>query len=311
MKDRLQKFLFEHAAVRGEFVDMEKAWKQVLANHTWPLSVTRLLGEMLSAAVLLASNIKFNGSLVMQIQGDGPLRLIVAECDSALSVRATAKIAEGATIPDDATFQELVHANGRGRFVITLDMNEKVPGQLPYQGIVSLEGESLAEVIENYMQQSEQLNTCIRLAANNDVSRGLLLQKLPEKTGEDGLSQQTEEEAHAWDHLVALSSTLNRDEMLVTDIDTLRHRLFWEEDMRMFDPEEPVFSCSCSLQKVRDMFRLLGEAEINSALDEQGGNLTVNCDFCGKTYHFDKVDVAGIFAENTGDPATAPRNAMH
>lgn len=312
MKDRLQKFLFEHAAVRGEFVDLTDAWEQVQENHAYPPAVTSLLGEMLSAAVLLASNIKFNGSLIMQIQGDGPVRLLVAECNSRLQIRATAKLAEDAVIADEATLRELVHAHGRGRFVITLDMNDKVPGQLPYQGIVSLEGATLAEVIENYMQQSEQLSTCIWLAANDSVSRGLLLQKLPEKTGEDGLSQKTEEEERVWDHLVALSSTLNRNEMLGTDIDTLQHRLFWEEDILSFEPQQPVFSCSCSRQKVSDMFRMLGKAEVCEALEEQKGKLTVNCDFCGKGYDFDSVDVAQVFADDTGaNPATGPKNAMH
>ncbi|MDL2284002.1 Hsp33 family molecular chaperone HslO [Oxalobacter sp. OttesenSCG-928-P03] len=312
MKDRLQKFLFEHAAVRGEFVDLTEAWEQVQANHAYPPAVTNLLGEMLSAAVLLASNIKFNGTLIMQIQGSGPVSLLVVECDSSLNIRATAKLAENAVIADDATLRQLVHVNGRGRFVITLDMNDKVPGQLPYQGIVSLEGDSLAEVIENYMQQSEQLSTCIWLAADHNVSRGLLLQKLPEKTGEDGLSQKTEEEARVWDHLVAISSTLNREEMLSTDIDTLQHRLFWEEDILSFEPQQPVFACSCSSQKVMDMFRMLGETEVSAALEEQDGNLAVNCDFCGKAYRFDKVDIAQIFAEDTGtSPAAGSKNAMH
>lgn len=299
MKDRLQKFLFEHAAIRGEWVDLTKAWKQVQANHAYPPPVTHLLGEMLSAAVLLASNIKFSGSLIMQIQGDGPVRLLVAECDSGLNIRATAKLADDAVIADDATFHDLVYANGQSRFVITLDMNDKAPGQLPYQGIVSLDGESLAEVIENYMQQSEQLNTCIRLAADSTVSRGLLLQKLPEKTGEDGLSRKTEEETSIWEHLVALSSTLKREEMLSTDIDTLHHRLFWEEDIQFFEPQQPVFYCSCSRQKVEDTLRMLGKTEVDAALEEQEGNLAVRCDFCGKAFHFDKVDITQIFAENT------------
>jgi len=312
MKDRLQKFLFEHAAIRGEFVNLTETWEQVQANHTYPPAVANLLGEMLSAAVLLASNIKFNGTLIMQIQGDGPVSLLVAECDSGMHIRATAKLVEDAVIPDDATLRQLVHAHGRGRFVMTLDMYDKVPGQLPWQGIVSLEGENLAEVIENYMRQSEQLSTCIRLAANHTVSRGLLLQKLPEKTGEDGLSQKTEEETRAWEHLVALSSTLNREEMLNTDIDTLRHRLFWEENILLFDPMKPVFSCSCSRQKVGDMFRMLGETEIRAALEEQDGNLTVNCDFCGQTHRFDRIDITRIFAEDArAHPAAGPENATH
>lgn len=312
MKDRLQKFLFEHAAVRGELVELTDAWKQVQANHAYPPVITNLLGEMLAAAVLLASNIKFNGSLIMQIKGDGPVSLLVAECDSSLQIRATAKLVEDAVISDNATLRQLVHANGRGRFVITLDMNDKLPGQLPYQGIVSLEGDSLSEVIENYMLQSEQLSTRIWLTADHSVSRGMLLQKLPEKTGEDGLSHKTEEEEQVWEHLVALSSTLNREEMLSTDIDTLQHRLFWEETILSFEPQKPVFSCRCSRQKVTDMLCMLGKSEVQEALEEQNGNLTVNCDFCGKAYIFDTVDITQIFAEDTSlNPTTGHKSALH
>ena len=298
MKDRLQKFLFEHAAARGEFVDLAATWQHIRENHAYPPAVRHLLGEMTAAAVLLAGNIKFNGSLIMQIQGDGPVTLLVAECDSSLHVRATAKMAENAVIPDDATLHQLVHANGRGRFVITIDIHDKLPGQLPYQGIIPFEGDTIANVIENYMQQSEQLNTRLWLAANDAVARGFLLQKLPGKTGKDGLSHDSEEAANAWDNLVALSSTLGRDEMLNTDIDTLRHRLFHEEDIRLFDPRYPAFSCHCSRQKITDMFRMLGKAEIHEALESEGGRLAVNCDFCGKTYHFDKTDIAQVFSEN-------------
>ncbi len=312
MKDRLQKFLFEHASVRGELVDLTEAWKQIQANHDYPSAVINLLGEMVSAAILLASNIKFNGSLIMQIQGDGPVILLVAECDSNLHIRATAKLAEGAVIAENATLQELVHAKGRGRFVITLDMNEKIPGQLPYQGIVSLEGENIAEVIENYMLQSEQLNTCIKLAANETVCRGLLLQKLPEKTGEDGLSKQSDSETQMWEHLVALSSTLKKEEMLNTDIDILKHRLFWEEDILSFEPRHPVFSCTCSREKVDDMLRMLGENEVNHALNEVDSSLTVNCDFCGQAYHFDKIDIAKIFSVTVHENSMSPSsNNIH
>lgn len=299
MKDRLQKFLFENASVRGELVDLKSAWKQVQENHHYPPAVTNLLGEMLSAAILLSSNIKFNGSLIMQIQGDGPVVLLVAECNSNLQIRATAKLADNAVIADNATLRELVHVHGRGRFVITLDINDKVPGQLPYQGIVSLEGNSIAEVIENYMQQSEQLSTCIKLAANESVCRGMLLQKLPEKTAEDGISHKTETETEIWEHLVALASTLHKEEMLAADIETLRHRLFWEQNIVVFEPLHPVFSCTCSRQKVNDMLRMLGEQEVNSSFDENNTSLTVNCDFCGQSYQFDKIDVAEIFAEKT------------
>ena len=298
MTDRLQKFLFEHAAARGEFIDLATTWQHIQKNHTYPPAVLYLLGEMTAAAVLLAGNIKFNGSLIMQIQGDGPVTLLVAECNSNLQVRATAKLAENAVIPNEATLHQLVNANGRGRFVITIDIHDKLPGQLPYQGIIPFEGESIAKVIENYMRQSEQLDTRLWLAANDVVSRGFLLQKLPGETGKDGLSQDSEETANAWDDLVALSSTLKKDEILKTDMDTLRHRLFHEKDIRLFDPRYPTFFCPCSRKKIADMFRLLGQAEIHEALESQSGHLPVNCDFCGKTYHFDKTDIDQIFAEN-------------
>lgn len=170
MNDRLQKFLFQHAAVRGEFVELSKSWSQMQSHHHYPLPVTRLLGEMIGAAILLSGNIKFNGSLVMQIQGNGPVRLLVVECDSAMKIRATAKLDETAVIHGNETFTDLINAHGKGRFVITLDPHEKNPGQRPYQGIVSLEGDSIAQVIENYMKQSEQLDTHI-WKRNGDTNR--------------------------------------------------------------------------------------------------------------------------------------------
>lgn len=296
MSDRLQKFLFEQTAVRGALIDLKFAWEAVQKNHQYPIAVTKLLGEMLSAAILLAGNIKFNGSLIMQIQGDGPVKLLVAECDSEMNIRATAKLDENVTISETATLHDLVYAHGKGRFVITLDMSDKVPGQPPYQGIVSLEGNTLSEIIENYMAQSEQLHTKIWLAANESVSRGLLLQKLPEKTGEDGLSSQSEEEQEKWEHLLALSATLKPEEMLTTDIDTLSYRLFWNEPLLTFEPIVPTFSCRCSRQKVSDMLKMLGESEVNEALASQNGTLVVNCDFCGKAYTFDAVDIGELFA---------------
>lgn len=304
MNDRLQKFLFQHAAVRGEFVELSKSWSQMQSHHHYPLPVTRLLGEMIGAAILLSGNIKFNGSLVMQIQGNGPVRLLVVECDSAMKIRATAKLDETAVIHGNETFTDLINAHGKGRFVITLDPHEKNPGQRPYQGIVSLEGDSIAQVIENYMKQSEQLDTRIWLAADTRVIRGLLLQKMPSPTGPDGLSEKNEEEEKAWEHVLALASTLQNEEMLNTDIDTLRHRLFWEEDLFAFDPIHPAFSCSCSREKVGNMLKMLGKHEVEEALKEQG-KLAINCDFCGQTYTFDPVDCAQLFTENpSGKPSS-------
>ena len=241
MSDKLQKFLFENAAVRGELVEISEVWQQVQARHDYPRAVQALLGEMLSAAALLSANLKFNGAVVMQIHGDGPVRLLVVECDSTLRLRATAKLAPDSEIADDATLQELVHVHGKGRFAITLDPHDKVPGQRPYQGVVPLDGSSIATVIENYMMRSEQLDTKIWLAADEHVSRGMLLQKLPSEGESSNLNLEEDQELETWNHIVALASTLKRDELLEVDIQTLMHRLFWEETIRVFEPQEPHF----------------------------------------------------------------------
>jgi molecular chaperone Hsp33 len=252
---------------------------------------------MVASAALLSANLKFNGSIVMQIHGDGLVQLMVVECDAALRVRATAKLAPGAVVPDGATIAQLFNAQGKGRFVITLDPQDKMPGQQPYQGIVPLVGDDMATVIENYMLRSEQMDTRLWLAADDQVARGLLLQKLPRNSAAEGqVKQATEEEdIETWNRAVSLASTLKRDEMLSTDIATLMRRLFWEETLRVFDPAHPQFHCTCTRERVGEMLKMLGQAEVDSALADLG-QLAINCDFCGKHYGFDKVDCAQLFA---------------
>ena len=299
-KDTLQKFIFDNAAVRGEFVEISDTWREVQARHSYPPAVKTVLGEMLAAAALLSANLKFNGSIIMQIHGDGPVKLMVVECDSDLRLRATAKIAEGAHVADDATLTSLLNAGGKGRFVITLDPNDKMPGQQPYQGIVSLDGEDMATVIENYMLRSEQLDTRLWIAADGNVSRGLLLQKLPRHSGKDDQTKQATEaeELETWNRAVMLASTLKREELLGADIQTLMNRLFWEETIRVFDPVHPSFHCTCNREKVGNMLKMLGTEEVEAALEDLGA-LEINCDFCGKHYAFDKVDCAQLFASDT------------
>ena len=296
-KDTLQRFIFENAAVRGEFAEMSDTWQEVQARHDYPPAVRAVLGEMVAAAALLSANLKFNGSIVMQIHGDGPVRLTVVECDAELRIRATAKLAPDTKIADDATLTELFNQHGKGRFVITLDPKDKVPGQQPYQGIVPLIGADMATVIENYMLRSEQMDTKLWLAADDKIARGLLLQKLPRNSNaEDQVKQATEEEDHeTWTRAVTLASTLKREEMLSTDVATLMTRLFWEETLRVFDPAHPQFHCTCTREKVGEMLKMLGQEEVDSALADLGG-LSINCDFCGKHYTFDKVDCAQLFA---------------
>ena len=306
MMDTLQKFLFENASVRGELIELSETWQQVQARKDYPAPVRTLLGEMLAAAALLSANLKFNGMIVMQMHGDGPVRLLVVECDSELQLRATAKLAPDAVIDDDATLAQLVNVHGNGRFAITLDPKDKLPGQQPYQGIVPLDGDSVAVVIENYMLRSEQLDTRLWLAADRNVSRGLLLQKLPK---EGGTGTPLADDAETWNHTVTLASTLRREELLSTDISTLMHRLFWQETIRLFEPAHPGFRCSCTREKVGNMLKMLGQQEVESALAELG-ELAIDCDFCGQHYAFDKVDCTQLFAtENTSD-ATLPASGI-
>jgi molecular chaperone Hsp33 len=310
-KDILQKFIFDNAAVRGELVEISNAWREIQSRHAYPKAVRALLGEMVAAAALLSANLKFNGSIVMQIHGDGLVKLLVVECDANLRLRATAKLRDGAEVPDDATVVQLLNQHGRGRFVITLDPQDKVPGQQPYQGVVPLVGEDIATVIENYMLRSEQMDTKLWLAADENVARGLLLQKLPRNSAAEGQVKQAseEEDLETWTRAVMLGQTLKQEELLTADVETLLKRLFWEETIRVFDPLHPEFHCTCSREKVANMLKMLGQQEVESALHDLG-ELGINCDFCGKHYGFDAVDCAQLFASDTTADAVAPASSV-
>ena len=305
--DTLQKFMFENSLVRGELIEISDAWQQVQARRSYPPAVSAMLGEMMAAAALLSANLKFDGTIIMQIHGDGPVQLLVAECDAALRLRATAKLREDAEISEQAGLQQLVNAHGEGRFAITLDPADKKPGQQAYQGIVALEGESVATVIENYMMRSEQLDTRLWLAADDKVARGLLLQKLPD----DGGKTAPPADADVWNRTVTLASTLNQQELLGTDIMTLLQRLYWEETVRVFDPRHPTFHCGCSREKVGNMLKMLGREEIDSALADLG-KLDINCDFCGQDYLFDPVDCMQLFTlESIAEAVQLPTGQQH
>lgn len=302
MPDTLQKFMIESSLVRGELVELSDTWQQIQARRDYPPAVRTMLGEMLSAAALLSANLKFNGSIIMQIHGDGPVQLLVVECDSTLRLRAMAKLREGAVVADDATLLQMVNVQGNGRFAITLDPNDKLPGQQAYQGIVALDGDSVAGVIENYMMRSEQLDTRLWLAADGNVARGLLLQKLP---SDGGIDLHVADDADTWNRAVMLASTLQNSELLETDIMTLMQRLYWEETLRVFEPRHPSFHCGCSREKVGNMLKMLGKEEVDEALEELG-QLAVNCEFCGQGYSFDRVDCVQLFATETLAVAIQP-----
>lgn len=293
MPDRLLKFAFTGVRVRGELVQLSDAWREMTAHRQYPAAVMRVLGEMVAAAALLATNIKFNGALVMQVYGDGPLQLLVVECQSDLALRATAKVRDE-TIADDISLRELMNRNGRGRFSITLDPKDPLPGQQPYQGIVALEGDSVAEVLQTYMRQSEQLETRLWLASNETTAAGLLLQRLP---GDGGTEGALPDDA-AWEHLAALARTVTADELLQLKPEDVSHRLFWPESVEHYPPLTPRFQCTCSRGRIEKMLISLGQDEVDSIIAEQG-SVSVTCEFCGRKYAFDPVDAVHLFATDT------------
>jgi molecular chaperone Hsp33 len=294
MKDALIKVMFEAAPVRAEVVTVDEAWREVCDRHDYPPAVQRMLGELVAASVLLSANLKWNGALVLQMHGHGPVRLAVVECQADLSMRATVKFDSSRTIDADAGLQELLNADGEGKFVIVLDPKDRQPGQQPYQGVVPLRGQTVAEVLEHYMIASEQLHTRLYLAADTERAAGLLLQKLPI---EGGHAQNPDEDA--WDRAQLLANTVKPEELLQVDPQTLLRRLFWEETLRVFEPQPVTFHCSCTREKVADVLLMLGQADVQELISERG-EVLVHCDYCNQAYTFDPVDVTQLF--NTGSP---------
>lgn len=273
--DIMQRFDFAGAPVRGEWLRLQDCWQSVLATHDYPEPLRRVLGEWMLAATLLTATLKLDGSLIVQLQGRGPLRLLVVECTSDLRLRATARW-EGSL--DGLNLRQMI---GNGMCAITLDQGQ---GRQPWQGIVPVEHDTVAEIIESYMQRSEQLETRLWLASNDQVLSGMLLQKLPDGHGD----------AAVWERVQHLAATVTAEEMLALDGLTMLHRLFHEEDVRLLAEHRPYFSCSCSRERVAAMLQTLGRAEVDSIVAEQG-NVTSTCEFCNTSYVFDAVDVAGLF----------------
>ena len=301
MTDQLKKYLFEDRSVRVQAVRLHDTWLAAQENHQYPPAVQRLLGELMAAAALLAANIKFEGSLLLQIQGSGPIALLVVECQSDLSLRATVKIREGHAVPADGNMQSLLNPDGQGRFIVVLDPRRKVPGQQTYQGIVPLEGDTVAQALQHYMKASEQLDTRLWLQADTQNAAGLLVQRLPDQGG----AARAESTADTLARAIVLADTLEPDELVRTDIDTLIHRLYWEETLIAFEPIPVRWHCTCTRERVSSMLRTLGEREVQDILAEQG-NVRVTCDFCGKPYEFDAVDCSGLFAPAKPMPEQDP-----
>jgi molecular chaperone Hsp33 len=310
----LQKFIFDGMPVRGMIVRLTDSWQEVLrrrsASGAWPPAVRDTLGQMAAAAALMQANLKFNGALILQVHGDGPVKLAVAEAMSDLRFRVTAKV-QGDIAPD-ARFHDLVNRHGQGRCAITLDPVDRHPGQQPYQGVVPLEAPDggpvgdVATMLEHYMRQSEQLETRIVLAANGEVASGLLIQRLPiEGAGNLAGEKKAELDEEAFTRIAHFASTLTADELLTLDTPAILHRLFWEEPLRVFEPQKPTFACSCSADRVRNMLRNLGREEAESILAERK-DIEIGCDFCGTQYRFDAVDVGALFAPADSQASSSP-----
>jgi molecular chaperone Hsp33 len=301
--DRVRRFIFENRPVRGHWVRLEGAWRELRAHTHYPPAVTELLGQALVASVLLASTLKFRGTLTFQLQGSGAVSLLVAQCTHDFRVRAVARCDAAAVrrlsgeAGHRAPFRQLVGEDGR--ITVTVEAEEK---SLPYQGIVPLCGTSLAESLEAYFASSEQLPTRVRLAADESHGSGMLVQKLPEHaTGEP------EEVAEAWEGAQRGIEQLTPGELHHGSLEELLAHGFPGHDLRLFRGTQVRFECRCSHGRVAGLLRALGPDEVREVLKEQGSVL-VTCEFCHRPYRFDPVDVDALFAE---EPPSGGSGAIH
>jgi molecular chaperone Hsp33 len=278
-RDRLHRFVFEGLPIRGHLVHLDAAWRALIEHRQYPHAIRDTLGEAVAASLLLAATIKFDGVLSLQVQGDGPVHLLLAQCTSGLAVRGLARYREPA-----ADVGAVSAMFGEGNLTVTLENEDRTQR---YQGIVPVSGERLAESLQTYFETSEQLPSRLWLHANERGASGMLLQRLP---GDDGADV-----ADAWRRVQMLGETLTPAELSqLADTEILR-RLFNEDDLRLFDPAPVYFRCRCSRERVAGMLHSLGEDETRSVLLERA-NVEVTCDFCNKTYVFDAVDVEQLFA---------------
>lgn len=293
--DHTQRFLFDDTDVRGELVALEESYGHVLAKHAYPEPVAQLLGEMLAAAALLVGTLKFDGLLVLQARSEGAVPLLMVECSSDGDLRGIARY-DAEAISASAGLRDLMP---EGMLTLTVDPRA---GQR-YQGIVALQGDTLADCLSGYFAQSEQLPSRFWLSADGRRARGLLLQALPPERVRD-----PEARAAGWQHLTTLADTLTAEEMLGLDNLTLLHRLYHEEAVRLFDPRPLRFHCSCSRERSAAALVSLGRADAEQLLREQGGEVVIDCQFCNQRYPFDAADVAQLFA---GGGSGAPSDTRH
>ncbi|MFZ1872767.1 MAG: Hsp33 family molecular chaperone HslO [Chania sp.] len=281
--DQLHRYLFENYAVRGELVTVNETYQQILTNHDYPAPVQQLLGELLVATSLLTATLKFDGDITVQLQGDGPLKLAVINGNNRQEMRGVARV-EGPIVEGNTLHQML----GNGIMVITISPTE---GER-YQGVVGLEGETLAACLEGYFRQSEQLPTRLFIrtgeSSGKPVASGMLLQVLPAQDGN----------ADDFDHLVQLTATIKNEELFNLPANEVLYRLYHQEEVTLYEPQDVTFRCTCSRQRCADALITLPAEEVTNML-EQDGNIDMHCDYCGNHYLFDAVDIAALYSGNT------------
>ncbi len=286
-QDCLRRFLFEEHGVRGEWVRLQDSWQQAKQHQVLVSdAVDSQLGQALAAVVLLSATIKFKGAMIMQIQGSGELKALVAQASNDRKIRG---LVRGGPLVAGSNLKQMLGEGGR--MVLTVESEN---GE-PYQGIVGISGDNLAAVLRTYFVQSEQLDTRLWLFANKTHAAGLFIQELP---GD-------KKDQSAWERIEMLADTVTADELLNLDCEELLHRLFHEEKVRLYEPEDVEFHCNCSRQKIAGTLTALGRFEIESILRERD-DIEVDCQFCGARYRFDKIDVESLLANPIIDNNQSP-----
>jgi molecular chaperone Hsp33 len=288
--DRVRRFVLERHPIRGHAVRLARTWLDLREHQDYPPAVQRLLGEAVGAAVMLAATLKFDGVLTLQLQGKGLVNLLVAQCTHDFKVRGMARheALDAVEAGDAATFRALA---GDGQFIVTVEATDRASS---YQGVVPIAGDSLAESLEAYFIQSEQLPTRVVLAATPGVVSGMLVQRIPGEGGRDAVDPAALEAA--WmkaDHAMA---ALPRGELFEDDLEQRLVRMFGADEVRMFAGHDARFECRCSRERVVTMLRSLGAEEVRSVIAEQGA-VTVTCEFCQRPYKFDAIDAEQLFAD--------------
>ena len=277
-QDQMHRYLFENYAVRGELVNVSQTWRDILSGHDYPQPVQQILGELLVATSLLTATLKFDGDITVQLQGDGPLNLAVINGNNRQEMRGVARM-QG-EIAEGSSLKEMV---GNGYLVITISPEK---GER-YQGVVGLEGDTLAACLEDYFMRSEQLPTRLFLrtgtADDQQGAGGILLQVLP---AQDASTDD-------FNHLATLTETIKTEELLTLSPTEVLWRLYHQEEVTVYDPQDVVFKCTCSRERCGDVLKTLPQSEVDEILAEDG-EIDMHCDYCGSHYVYDAVDIAAL-----------------